>query len=94
MKTWTVATDDKRWVVLLVYLLLCIDAHSCWRLAARAELWKSKDSKASIGKRSVEQGEGEHKLEVWSTQVRFVLLQLLFEIIFVLDRKGGILQWE
>ena len=31
---------------------------------------------------------------MWSTQVRFVLLELLFEVIFVLDRKGGILQQE
>ena len=29
---------------------------------------------------------------MWSTQVRFVLPELLFEVIFVLDRKGGILQ--
>ena len=36
----------------------------------------------------------EHGLEVWSAQVRFVIQELSFEVVFVLDRKGGILQWE
>ena len=31
---------------------------------------------------------------MWSTQVRFFLPELLFEVIFVLNRKGGISQGD
>ena len=51
----TVATDDKRWVVLLVYVLqyIWMLTLSIWRLAVGAELWKSEDNKALTGGRSV-----------------------------------------
>ena len=39
-------------------------------------------------------GSGEHGHEVWSSQVRFLFPELLFEVIFVLNRKGGILERE
>ena len=38
----------------------------------------------------MQQGSGEHGLKVWSTQVRLVLPELLFEVNFALDKKGGI----
>ena len=59
VRTRRVATDDSRWVVLLVYVLqyILMLTLSFWQLATGAELWKLEDSKASTGKRRVEQGE-------------------------------------
>ena len=60
MKTSIVTTDDKRWVILLVYVLqyILMLTLSFWRLAVGAELWNLEDNKASTGGRSVYQGRG------------------------------------
>ena len=96
VKTRRVATDDNRWVVLLVYVLqyILMLTLSFWRLATGAELWKSEDSKASTGGSSMEQGEwGAWTRSVEHTgKTRFT--RVLFEVIFVLDRKEKILQCE
>ena len=94
MKTRPVATDENRWVLLLVYVLqyILMLTLSFWRLSAGAELWKLENSKASTGGRSVEQGEWgawtrsvEHTGKTRSTRV-------VVEIIFMFDRKGKIWQ--
>ena len=90
VKTRRVATDENRWVLLLVYVLqyILMLTLSFWRLSAGAELWKSENSKASTGGRSVEQGE-------WGAWTRTVehtgktrFTRVLFEVIFVLDRQS------
>ena len=59
MKTRPVATDENRWVLLLVYVLqyILMLTLSFWRLAAGGGSWNPEDSKASTGRRSVEHGE-------------------------------------
>ena len=78
VKTRIVATDDKRWVILLVYVLQYILMLTIffWQLAVGAELWNSEDSKVSTGGRSVYQGR-----EAWTQSVEHTSKILLTRVV-------------
>ena len=67
-------TDDERWVILLLCLFLYIDANSFLLAIGRRTRIVEIGRQQSLNWREERRaGSGEHELEAWSTQVRFVL---------------------
>ena len=77
-------------------MLLCIDVNSFLLvIGCKSRIVEIRRQK-SINWREEHRirGSRKHRLKASSSQVRFVLPKLLFEDIFVLDRKGQISQQE